>query len=107
MAGDETGKKGGEGASNKEKGDNAETIASMPWQRKGGRLSRPPSAQRVYSVSGRLQANARAVSDDDETPKLNNSRTAVERVQDLPHTHQNERTYSPLHDQGVRSKVIA
>ena len=68
MAGDEAGKKGGDGASSKEKGDNAETIAAMPWQREGGRLSRPPSAQRVHSVSGGPQANARAVSDDDETP---------------------------------------
>ena len=41
-----------EGNKPSERGNNREeTIAAMPWQREGGRLSRPPSAHRVHNVT--------------------------------------------------------
>ena len=56
-----------EGNKPSEKGnDREETIATIPWQREGGRLSRPPSAQRVHNVTGGPQAS-RAASDDEDT----------------------------------------
>ena len=56
-----------EGNKPSEKGnDREETLAAMPWQREGGRLSRPPSAQRVHNVTGGPQASG-AASDDEDT----------------------------------------
>ena len=50
-----------EGNKPSEKGnDREETVATIPWQREGGWLSRLPSAQRVYNVTSGPQASGAA-----------------------------------------------